>query len=241
MMEPFTIKTFALDISLRPYIRYNLINQWTFLLSKKCLMDLTLRIMRNHPYKLPSVMYSEELEKLILSNCIIRPPCSFRGFYKLKWLLLIQVTLELDNIPASFLWMPKLVRLEAKSCIGLDHLKIYAPRLVILSYTFNNSTKILKWDHFIDCQKLKLVVLIGHQYQEKAMNLTHLVNNWPKIICLLTDSYYLKSLTFGAKVERLPTSLNKLRVMDPFEFNFDVEDQIVIRVRSRKWTYEDIC
>ncbi|KAF3650874.1 hypothetical protein FXO38_16931 [Capsicum annuum] len=172
MMEPFTIKTFALDISSRPYIRYNLINQWTFLLSKKCLMDLTLRIMRNHPYKLPSVMYSEELEKLILSNCIIRPPCSFRGFYKLKWLLLIQVTLELDNIPASFLWMPKLVRLEAKSCI---------------------------------------------------------------------DSYYLKSLTFGAKVERLPTSLNKLRVMDPFEFNFDVEDQIVIRVRSRKWTYEDIC
>ncbi|XP_059306968.1 F-box/FBD/LRR-repeat protein At1g13570-like isoform X2 [Lycium ferocissimum] len=104
------IKTFHLNISSIPSSQHSVIDQWMFLLSRNGVMDLTLQNLDNKaPYRLSYPMYGVELERLSLSNCIFKPPCSFRGFHKLKKLSLLKVALE--DVATSFLWMPNLVYL----------------------------------------------------------------------------------------------------------------------------------
>ncbi|PHT33296.1 hypothetical protein CQW23_25096 [Capsicum baccatum] len=61
------------------------------------------------------------------------------------------------------------------------------------------------------------------------MNLTYLLNCWSEMRDFAMDSYYLKS--FATEAERLPASLNNLKVMTLDEFDFDDEDQIFSLLR----------
>ncbi|XP_060215716.1 F-box/FBD/LRR-repeat protein At1g13570-like [Lycium barbarum] len=152
-----TIKTFLLNMSSIPSSQHSIIDQWMLLLSRNGVMDLTLQNLHSAPYKLPSYVYGVELQSLSLSNCIFRAPCSFRGFHKLKKLSLHKVALELDN-PTSFLWMPNLVVLLVRLCSGFPNLKIYAPELCGICFV-TWSTETLELGHFMDCRKLKTVIL----------------------------------------------------------------------------------
>lgn len=222
------IKTFLLNISSIPSSQHPVIDQWMLLLSRNGVVDLTLQNLYNAPYKLPSYMYSVALESLKLSNCIFRPPCSFRGFCKLKKLSLLEVALEFD-VSTSCLWMPNLFSLKVRVCGGLP--KIYAPELLHIFF-FTRSTKTLMLDHFMDCRKLKTVILAkSEKNQDKPMNLTYLLNCWPMIKRLSLDGYYLKSLAYGIEEERLPTCLNRLKALSLFNFNFNDEDQLFSLLR----------
>lgn len=217
------IKTFLLNISSIPSSQHSVIDQWMLLLSRNGVMDLTLQNLGNAPYKLPSYMYGVELERLSLSNCIFRPPCSFRGFHKLKKLSLLKVALELD-VAASFLWMPNLMFLQVRGGSGFPNSKIYAPKLLRIFFV-TEDTKTLELGHFKDCRELKTVILAStRNNQVEATNLTYLLNCWPEVRHFNLNSYYLKS--FATEVERLTTSLNSVRALTLFEFNFDDEDQI---------------
>ncbi|KAK6788745.1 hypothetical protein RDI58_012543 [Solanum bulbocastanum] len=165
------------------------------LLSRKGVTDLTLRNQSNALYKLPSCMNDIELEGLSLFNCIFKPPCDFRGFHKLKNLTLLQVVLELNDV-TSFLWMPYLMNLQVRACTGFPDSKLYAPRLSEIFF-LTMTTENLELSHFMDCLKLKTVILV---------------------------SYYLKS--FATEAERLPAYPNSLNAITLFEFDFDDEDQI---------------
>ncbi|PHU21403.1 hypothetical protein BC332_06510 [Capsicum chinense] len=113
------IKTFVLEISSIPPSKHSVIDQWMLLLLRNGIMNLNLLNLQDAaPYILPSYMYDVELESLCLANCIFKPPCSFRGFHKLKSLSLLKVVLLLDDIAASFLWMPYLVILQVNACSG---------------------------------------------------------------------------------------------------------------------------
>ncbi|XP_060170499.1 F-box/FBD/LRR-repeat protein At1g13570-like [Lycium barbarum] len=198
---------------------------------KNDLMDLTLKSRVNAPYSLPSYMYCVELESLDLSNCIFRPPSSFRGFHKLRSLSLHQVALELDDVATFFLWMPNLESLRFMSCSGLHHLKIYAPELVLLIYC-TSGIDTLQLGNFMDCRKLITVLLASQNNQDKAMNLTNLLSSWPKVRLSSFGQLlpYGKSVASGIEAE----SLNSLRVLTLHQFNFDDEDQIssLLRMHS---------
>lgn len=223
------IKAFLLNISTIPSSQHSIIDQWMLLLSRNGLMDLTLQNMNKAPYTLPSYMYGVELESLDLSNCIFKPPSSFRGFHKLKSLSLHRVALELD-VATSFLWMPNLENLRFMSCSGLHHLKICAPELLLLSF-FTSGISNLQIGHFMDCRKLEAVALASQNNQHKVMNLTNLLSGWTKVCRLLLDSYYLKSFASGTEAERFATRLDNLRVLTCHQFNFDDEDQISSLIR----------
>ncbi|XP_047252142.1 F-box/FBD/LRR-repeat protein At1g13570-like [Capsicum annuum] len=225
------IKTFLLDISSIPPSKHSVIDQWMLLLSRNGIMYLTLQNLQNAaPYILPSCMYDVELESLRLANCIFKPPCSFRGFHKLKSLSLLKVVLLLDNdIAASFLWMPYLVILQVNACSGFPNAKIYAPTLSQV-YFLTRRSETLDLGHYMDCRKLKAVRLVSSkENQEKAVNLTYLLNCWSEIRDFAMDSYYLQS--FATEAERLPAYLNSLKVMTLYEFDFDDEDQIFSLLR----------
>ncbi|XP_019246336.1 PREDICTED: uncharacterized protein LOC109225988 [Nicotiana attenuata] len=212
---------------------HSVVDEWMLLLSGNGLTDLILHNLPNYkaPYRLPSCVYGVELERLDLWNCIFRPPCSFRGFHKLKRLKLKQVSFELD----TSLWMPNLERLNFMQCSGLRHLNIYAPELLLLTFYGCGTHNALKLGPFMDCVKLKLFAIsfeeeVSQNRQDKAVKLTNLLSSWPNISFLLLDRYFLKAFASGTEVDRLPTSLSRLRVVYLHNYNFDSENQISPRV-----------
>ncbi|XP_016484067.1 F-box/FBD/LRR-repeat protein At1g13570-like isoform X2 [Nicotiana tabacum] len=176
--------------------QHSVVDEWMLLLSGNGLTDLTLHNLTNSkaPYRLPSCVYGVELERLVLWNCIFRPPCSFRGFHKLKRLNLKQVSFELDISTAS-LWMPNLERLNFMQCSGLRHLNIYAPELLLLTF-YGCGTDALKPGPFMDCVKLESAGVsfqeeVSQNRQDKAVKLTNLLSSWPNISFLLLDRLLL--------------------------------------------------
>ncbi|KAK4716011.1 hypothetical protein R3W88_014349 [Solanum pinnatisectum] len=225
------IKAFLANISSIPSSQHSVIDEWMLLLSRNGIMDLTLEkldkdrlILNNAPYKLPSCLYGiNKLESLSLPNCIFRPTCSFTGFHMLKNLSLLKVVLNLD-VATSFLWMPDLVFLQVKLCIGFPNSKIYAPKLSQI-LLFTRRTKTLELGHYMDCRMLTTVILASSRTnQDKAINLTYLLKCWPEEHTFGLHTYYLKS--FAIEAERLPTYLNSLRALALFEFDFDDKDHI---------------
>ncbi|OIT30983.1 PREDICTED: F-box/FBD/LRR-repeat protein At1g13570-like [Nicotiana attenuata] len=211
--------------------QHSVVDEWMLLLSGNGLTDLTLNNLKDAkaPYRLPSCVYGVELERLDLWNCIFRPPCSFRCFRKIKTLALRQVSFELD-VATSSLWMPNLEKVLFMQCSGIRHLNIYAPELITLVF-FGCGTDCLKLGPFMDCVKLKLFAIsfeeeVSQNRQDKAVKLTNLLSSWPNITLLMLDRYFLKFFASGTGAEKLPASLNRLRVVNFHNYDFDGVNQI---------------
>ncbi|OIT36078.1 PREDICTED: F-box/FBD/LRR-repeat protein At1g13570-like [Nicotiana attenuata] len=225
------IKTFLLDLSIINPSEHSVIDLWMLHLSRNGLVDLTLRCLEhlNTPYKLPSSVYGVELEHLNLSNCIFRPPCSFRGFQKLKSLSLNRVSFQLD-VASSFLCVPNLLDLMFTQCSGLHHLNIYAPELLCLKFC-NCGIDTIKWISFKDCRKVIFFAVMPQQEvsqngQHEAMNLVKLLGSLPEVRALILDGCSLKFLASSNVARRLSTILNHLVNLEFYLFDFNDEDQI---------------
>ncbi|XP_060215441.1 putative FBD-associated F-box protein At5g56390 [Lycium barbarum] len=192
-------------------------------LSRNGLMDLSIENQNsgNAPYKLPSYVYGVGLESLVLSNCIFRPPCSFRGFHKLKRLHLMQVSFELD-VATSSLWMPNLERLSLTLCSGLRFLNIYAPKLLSLTL-LACGTDPLNMGPCMDSEKLQIFSIVSLNRQDKAVKLTDLLSSWPNLSLLILGRYFLK---IHPQAESLPTRLTRLRYLYLWDYDFDSKDQL---------------
>ncbi|XP_016446519.1 F-box/FBD/LRR-repeat protein At1g13570 isoform X3 [Nicotiana tabacum] len=225
------IKTFLLDISMIHPSEHSVIDLWMLHLSRNGLVELTLRCLEylNTPYKLPSSVYGVELEHLSLSNCIFRPPCSFRGFHKLKSLTLSRVAFQLD-VATSFLCVPNLKNLMFVKCIGLTHLNIYAPELLTLKVV-RCDIETIKLGPFMDCRKLQCFAVISRDEvpqngQHEAINLIKLLSSWPELRKLLLDRYFIKFLSSGNVAGLLSTRLNDLHDLAFCDYDFNDEDQV---------------
>ncbi|KAK4353366.1 hypothetical protein RND71_028884 [Anisodus tanguticus] len=193
-----SVKTFLVDISVIHSSQHSVVDRWMLFLSRNGLVDLSLQKQNSGsaPYKLPSYVYDVGLERLVLSNSIFRPLCSFRGFHKLRQLNLMRVAFELD-VATSSLWMPSLEILQFTQCSGLRFLNIYAPKLNCL-YLSGCGTDALNMGPFMDCGKLKVFGIVSREEvslnrQDKAMKLTDLLSSWPNLSHLILCRYFLKS------------------------------------------------
>ncbi|XP_059290579.1 F-box/FBD/LRR-repeat protein At1g13570-like [Lycium ferocissimum] len=187
------IKSFLVDISKIHSSQHSVVDEWMLPLSRNGLMDLSIENQNsgNAPYKLPSCVYGVGLESLVLSNCIFMPPCSFRGFHKLKRLHLMQVSFELD-VATSSLWMPNLEKLSLTLCSGLRFLNIYAPKVLSLTL-LACGTDPLNMGPFMDSEKLQIFSIVSLNRQDKAVKLTDLLSSWPNLSLLITTKNLLKS------------------------------------------------
>ncbi|KAJ8542230.1 hypothetical protein K7X08_017096 [Anisodus acutangulus] len=225
-----SVKTFLVDISVIHSSQHSVVDRWMLFLSRNGLVDLSLQKQNSGsaPYKLPSYVYDVGLERLVLSNSIFRPLCSFRGFHKLRQLNLMRVAFELD-VATSSLWMPSLEILQFTQCSGLRFLNIYAPKLYCL-YLSGCGTDALNMGPFMDCGKMKVFGIVSQEEvslnrQDKAMKLTDLLNSWPNLSHLILCRYFLKIFASDTGAESLPMCLNRLRCLYLWDYNFDSKDQ----------------
>ncbi|PHT48871.1 hypothetical protein CQW23_13079 [Capsicum baccatum] len=222
-----SVKTFSVDISPIDSSQHPVVDRWMLFLSRNGLMNLSVRNEKsvNAPYKLPSYVYNVELEHLVLSNCIFRPPCSFRGFSKLGKLQLSRVSFELD-VATSSLWMPSLETLHFTKCSGLRFLNIYAPKLLYL-YLVGCGNDPLNLGPFMVCSKLKTFGILEQEVplntQDKTMIPTDILHSWPNLNRLILGKCFLKFFRSGTGVDCPPMRLNRLHLTD---YDFDGEDQM---------------
>ncbi|XP_060200108.1 uncharacterized protein LOC132628338 [Lycium barbarum] len=223
------IKTFLLDIPVIDSSEHSIIDQWILYLSNG-LMDFTLLNLENvyAPYKLHSVVFSMKLVYLKLSNCILRPPCSFGGFSRLRSLQLNRVIFELD-VATYFLRFPNLKLLEFQECSGLHHLSIHAPELSTLKFE-DCGIDIIKLDTVMDCRKLKvfgvfLQEVVSQNRQHEAMKWIKLLSSWPELRALVLDRYFIKFLASANVAGRLSVRLNQ-GVLGLYDLDFNNKDHI---------------
>ncbi|PHT62314.1 hypothetical protein T459_33810 [Capsicum annuum] len=223
-----SVKTFSVDISPIHSSQHPVVDRWILFLSRNGLMDLSVLNEKsgNTPYKLPSYVYNVELEHLVLSNCIFRPPCSFRGFHKLRKLLLTQVSFELD-VATSSLWMPSLETLQFIRCSGLRFLNIYAPKLLYL-HLIGCGIDALNLGPFMVCSKLKMFGLVEQEVslnrQDKTMKPTDIILSWPNLNRLILGKCFVKFFPSDAGVDCPP--MRQLKALHLANYDFDSEDQM---------------
>ncbi|CAN4096039.1 unnamed protein product [Withania somnifera] len=234
-----SIKIFFVDISVIHSSQHSVVNQWMQFLSRNGLMNLTIENQNSGgaPYKLPSYVYDVELQRLSLSNCIFRPPCHFRGFHKLRVLLLIRVSFELDIVTSS-LWMLNLVNLGFQKCSGVRFLNIYAPKVAYLRL-IDCGIDTLNLSPFMNSEKMRFFTIaseneVSLKTQDKAMKLTDLLSSWPNLSYLIYGRCFLKFLPSGTGEESPPMRLTGLRGLYLCDYDFGSKDQTFASGQRKK-------
>ncbi|XP_062025373.1 F-box/FBD/LRR-repeat protein At1g13570-like isoform X2 [Rosa rugosa] len=109
------------------------IDRWILHLSRNSMKEFTFEFWKKPEYKMPSCLFScQDLVHLDLSNCLLKPPRTFKGFKSLKKLQIESVTLTQDEFENLIVCCPLLKYLTMIDCRGFTKLKIDAPNLRIL-------------------------------------------------------------------------------------------------------------
>lgn len=115
------------------------IDRWLTHLSRNSIKELVLRLWVDE-YKIPSCVFScQELVHLeltkcflmdsTLTECLLKPPSTFKGFRSLKSLQLVGVNMAQDVYENLIGCSPLLERLTLRHCDRVTDLKIDAPNL----------------------------------------------------------------------------------------------------------------
>ncbi|WCJ43753.1 F-box/RNI-like superfamily protein [Euphorbia peplus] len=108
---------------------YNL-KLWIWRLSQKCIQELTLVIRRGRCNEMPSVLFScQQLRKLNLRHCEVKPTHSFRGFQSLTNLQLNKVNIATAAFEKLISSCPLLEQLTLRKLSCVDHLHINVLKL----------------------------------------------------------------------------------------------------------------
>ncbi|KAK9941790.1 hypothetical protein M0R45_007484 [Rubus argutus] len=112
-------------------------DRWIFHLSKNLVIkDMILKIWNWNPYNIPSCLFSyQDIVKLELQWCLLRPPSTFKGFRDLKSLDIMLVYLAQDVNENLVGGSPLLEILKLRSCTGFTNVKMDAPNLRIIDIT----------------------------------------------------------------------------------------------------------
>ncbi|XP_065853047.1 F-box/FBD/LRR-repeat protein At1g13570-like [Euphorbia lathyris] len=103
---------------------------WIWRLSQKCIQELTLIIRRGRCNEVPSVLFSyQQLRKLNLRHCEVKPAHLFRGFQSLTNLQLNKVNIATAAFEKLISSCPLLEHLTVRKLSCVDHLHINVPKL----------------------------------------------------------------------------------------------------------------
>ncbi|CAL5399139.1 unnamed protein product [Camellia sinensis] len=198
------------------------------IVSNNEIQEFIILIWKGEPYKLPSSLFScQQLKRLNLRCCMIKPPPAFKGFKKLLSLELREIVITGDVLSSLISSCRLLERLTVGCCLEID-----APRLKFLcceghfsSICFKNTPKL-----FMVC----LVEGFGEGFgkgkgkvfkQARPSKLVTLLGSLPVIDFLRLDYFYIQ---VSGVPKRLPTTLKRLKTLRLTEICFGELDEILV-------------
>ncbi|KAG5521291.1 hypothetical protein RHGRI_033745 [Rhododendron griersonianum] len=105
-------------------------------LSSNGIQELTVKLWKGQPYKLPQSLYTcQRLTHLNLQHCVFRPPTTFKGFRRIVYLELYEVIITSDAFQNLVSSCPLLEKLKFESSACFDYIGIDASNLKVLSLT----------------------------------------------------------------------------------------------------------
>ena len=165
----------------------NDIDKWILHLSRHPLKEFELQMPNNIRYKVPSCIFScQNLTRLDLSDCLLKPPSTFKGFRSLKSLRLEYVTLDqaaFDMLMSSSAWLEELTLIDLAGVYRLD---INAPNLKCFSFEGLTVDVNLKYTSCLT----QFFSYMGHFDRQKEY-----LGNSNNLIKLLSDMARIESLT----------------------------------------------
>ncbi|KAL6219059.1 hypothetical protein ACLB2K_012265 [Fragaria x ananassa] len=187
-------------------------------------------------YKIPSCVFScQDLVRLEFTQCMLKPPSTFKGFKSLKSLRLVFVDMDQDVFETVIRSSPLLERLTLKFCKGFTNLKINAPNLKYMHVlgTFD----VINFESAFNITEAEVGVRIHAESADQRWvpdswepssfsNLLKIFDHLPHIQRLEIKWDFLKYLSSGALPEKLPNPCQYLKVLS-MDISFDDRDAII--------------
>ncbi|CAL2279436.1 unnamed protein product [Prunus armeniaca] len=207
------------------------IDRWILHLSRNSVKELILVIWEGGRYRVPSYLYScQDIIRLELFRCLLKPPPTFKGFRNLKSLVIDHVTLAQDvfhNIIACCSLLEKLTLLG----FSFTHLKIDAPNLqflhvegdfedVTFEKTLNLADVCISMDNYVDQRWVC----------NSSSNLVKFLVQLPHIQRLKIQGFFLQILAIGALSAELPKPWLYLKFLS-ISINFNDPREILTALR----------
>ncbi|KAL6270668.1 hypothetical protein ACE6H2_027579 [Prunus campanulata] len=182
------------------------IDRWIHHLSRNSVKEFILRIWKGYSYSIPSYMFScKDMIHLLLVNCELKPPPTFKGFSNLKCLALGYLTLSQDVFQNLIACCPLLERLALEK-LDFACLKIDAPNLQLLDVVrgcqdviFENTLNLADVRIYTDANDDQRRVC-----DRSGSNLGKFLVHLPRIQRLKIEGYFLQILAAGALSFKLP-------------------------------------
>ncbi|KAH7834789.1 hypothetical protein Vadar_019746 [Vaccinium darrowii] len=192
------------------------INNWISILLTKNIQEFSFALGGGLYHEIPRDIYSLlQLRELKLSKCVFNPPSTFKGFSRLVNLNFFRVNISSERCALFISNCPLLRRLRLNHCSDFDSLEINAPNLnffdfsgIFASVSLENtpllaeiSVTLLSWDTMVK------------GFEEADSEWVKFFPSLPAIEVMNLDSSFLESFAANNVPERLPSTLNQLKVL----------------------------
>ncbi|XP_040365642.1 F-box/FBD/LRR-repeat protein At1g13570 isoform X2 [Rosa chinensis] len=181
------------------------IDRWVLHLSRNSIKVFELRIPDGPQYEMPLRFFSyQDMIELKLSQCLLKPPTTFKGFRTLKMVRFQRVALAQDVLENLILCCPLLESLTIIKCIGFTHLKIDAPNLRFLSFSGRLEDVSLQNTLNLAVVRFNPWRIYHRQDHVSSSNLAKFFVDLPHIQRLTIDGAAVQYLAVGDLPGRLP-------------------------------------
>lgn len=215
----------AFELAYRKFIAASDIDRWILHLSRKSIKEFTLTKFRGSRYNVSSCLFScQDLIHLDLHNCSLKPPSTFKGFWRLNSLRFQNVTLAQDVFEKMIGCCPLLERLTLIDINGITHLKIDVPNLQFLEVqdTFED----------VNVENTLNLVDVSINFGEASNYCSKLLKYFIQLPLIerLTIKGFFSECAIGASEEELPKPCRCLKFLS-----------IDIRLNNSEETLAAIC
>ncbi|KAE9454319.1 hypothetical protein C3L33_13775, partial [Rhododendron williamsianum] len=186
------------------------IDNWMFILLTKNIHEFSFSLRGGPHHEIPRHLYSfVQLRELNLSNCVFKPPTTFKGFSRLINLNFFYVNISSEMWGLFISNCPLLERLRLRDCTKFDSLEINAPNLK--DFEFFGIFKSISLKNTPLLAKVSVTLVYWNTMTDpKWVKFFHSV---PAIEDMHLDSSFLESFAAGNVPERLPSTLILLKVL----------------------------
>ncbi|KAG5521287.1 hypothetical protein RHGRI_033742 [Rhododendron griersonianum] len=207
-----------------PLVKFNLwyppfescldINNWIFVLSTKNIQDFTFYLHGGLRHEIPCHFYSfMQLRDLNLGNCVFKPPPTFKGFGRLVNLDFYRVTISSEMFGLFISSCLQLERLRLRGCTNFRSLEINAPNLKYFDFFGIFESVYLENTPLLAEISVTLGSWDKRPEQDTDIEWAKFFHSLPAIEDMHLDSSILESFDAGNVPERLPSTLNQLKVL----------------------------
>ncbi|XAR65349.1 hypothetical protein NMG60_11009443 [Bertholletia excelsa] len=199
-------------------------DQWLLFLSRNGIKELILDNRYLNPYKLPSCVFSSpELATLKIRYCIFKAPHDFSGFPSLVNLRFEKITFGTNVFGPHIPTIPLLETLEFTSCNGIENFHIHGPKLQSLFAADSHNVKSIPFQGFPNLTVLSVSLRKAPEdwEQGRMLNLSTFLGQFPRIVNLSLDRFFLKLLVTDPGPERLSIVFHHLTYLVLDKLRFD--------------------